>query len=205
MRRFLLILCVLLMLPAGASAKDMNGKFGIGLSQTLGGVSGATFRYWATRSFGIEAIIGVSLIDRGGLRSSTTLNSSLGVLYAFVQKRTANLSIGARLDFGFRTAPAAEAKSVRVSDAVDSQTASSTQEASDTTFQFNVEVPLIVEYFFSDSFSVTLAFGFVVVIVPDEGKVLETSGHGSASEPGELGFGAGTGGLFGSAGFTFYF
>ena len=205
MRRLLFLILVLMMMPAMASAKDMNGKFGIGVSQTLGGVSGATFRYWATRSFGIEAIVGVSLVDRDGLRSSTTINGSFGVLYAFVQKRTTNLSIGARVNLGFRTAPTTEAQAVRVSDAVDTQTGSTTQEASDTTLQLNAEIPIIVEYFFSDSFSVSLAFGFVVVVVPDEGAVLSVDGYGSASGPGELGFGAGTGGLFGSAGFTFYF
>jgi len=183
----------------------MNGKFGVGMSQTLGGVTGTSFRYWVTRSVGIETTLGVSLLDRDGIRSSTTLTGSLGLFYAFVQKRTANLSIGVRADFGFRTAPSDQGQSVKVGNAVDSETESLTFEATDTTLQINAEVPLMVEYFFSDSFSVNAAFGFVVVIIPDEGRVLNTSGTGSAENAGEIGFGVGAGGLFGTAGFTYYF
>ena len=63
----------------------------------------------------------------------------------------------------------------------------------------------MVEYFFSDSFSVNTSFGFVIVIIPDEGKVLNTSGTGTADKAGEIGIGVGAGGLFGTAGFTYYF
>ena len=204
-RKTTFIVICLLVFPLAASAKDMNGKFGVGMTQTLGGVTGTSFRYWVSRAVGVEATLGVSLLDKDGVRSSTTLNGALGIFYAFVQKRTANLSIGVRANLGFRTAPSAVGQSVKVGDAVDSQGKSLTYEATQMTWQVNGEVPLMVEYFFSDSFSVNAAFGFVVVIIPDEGKVLHTTGAGAADEAGEVGFGVGAGGLFGTAGFTYYF
>jgi len=203
-KTFFILMCSLLV-PLSASAKDMNGKLGVGMTQTLGGVTGTSFRYWVTRSVGIETTLGVSLVERDGVRSSTTVNGALGVFYAFVQKRTANLSIGLRADLGFRTAPSAQGQSVKVDDAVNSEDESLTFEATESTLQINAEVPLMVEYFFSDSFSVNASFGFVVVIIPDEGKVLDISGLGNADNVGEIGIGVGAGGLFGTAGFTYYF
>lgn len=63
----------------------------------------------------------------------------------------------------------------------------------------------MVEYFFSDSFFVNVVFGFLVVIVFDEGNVFYIIGVGVVDEVGEVGFGVGVGGLFGMVGFMYYF
>ena len=203
MKRLLVLVAVLS--AASAEAKDMNGKFGLGFSQTLGGVSGIDFRYWATRRFGIDTTVGVSFFDRDSLRGVTDVRAAAGFLYSFLQSRHANLSVAARLDVAFRTVPADRQQTVRVGDAVDSTEASRTLAADETTWQFNIEVPFVVEYFFSDAFSVNVAVGFVMVIVPSAGGLLESSGPGATVTRGEIGYGIGAGGLLGSAGFSYYF
>lgn len=187
-----------------AQSKDMNGKFGLGFTQTLGGVSGIGARYWATRRWGIEAVVGVSLLDVDRIRVSTDIMVAVGVLYGLIQHRSANLSIGLRADIGIRARPSvARSRTVVVGDAVDTE--GGPAGPADTTVQLNLEIPLLVEYFFSDSFSIHMAFGLLAVIVPDDGLVLETDGPGSASDEIDFGFGIGAGGVLGTAGFTFYF
>ncbi len=188
-----------------AAAKDMNGKFGLGYVMTLGGVSGASFRYWVTRYVGIEATIGVSLINRQQLRALTEIYTALGVHYAFAQSRYANLSIAARLDFGIRTLPTQSQITVAVGDAISTTGSSVTPEADDVTWQINVEIPFVAEFFFSDNFSINLAMGLLLVFVPSTGAVFFNDDLGTTSRPQEIGIGLGAGGLFGSAGFTYYF
>jgi hypothetical protein len=188
-----------------AIAKDMNGKLGIGVTQTLGGVTGIGVRYWPSKRFSLEVTVGVSLIDKDNVRSSTAVYASTGVFYAFILKRHANLSVGLRGNLGFRSTPRENVPDVSVGDAIDNETSVSALEAIEEQLQVNLEIPLLVEYFFSDSFSVNLAVGLVLVIVPDEGGLLEVNGVGGTSKSGEIGFGIGAGGVFGSAGFTFYF
>lgn len=187
-----------------AGAKDMNGKFGIGFTQTLGGVSGLGARYWATRRWGIEAVVGASLLDADALRVSTDILVAVGVFYGLIQHRHANLSIGFRVDLGIRARPnvARERTSV-IGDAVDTE--GGPPGPAETTVQINLELPLMVEYFFSDSFSIHMAVGLVAIFVPDDGLVLETTGAGAVSDTVDFGFGFGSGGLLGTAGFTFYF
>ena len=199
------IITALTLVAQPAQGKDMNGKAGVGYSQTLGGVSGVSFRYWATKRFGIETILGASLVDRADLQSSTAIKTALGVMYSFAQHRDVNLSIALRLDIGFRDSPTESQSSQRVAEGIDKEKPSKTAEASEATFHFNLELPLIVEYFFSDNFSVNLAVGLVFVFVPDAGAILETQGPGATVTRDELGIGVGAGGLLGSGGFTFYF
>jgi hypothetical protein len=205
MRIKLLFVTLVLCMAVPAQAKDMQGKFGLGYTQTLGGVSGLGFTYWATRKLGIETVFSVEVIDRRSLRSSTAVYSALGILYSIVQHRHANLSVGIRADLGFRTFPTERQQTVVVGDAVDTESQSVTPEATESTVHINVEFPIVAEFFFSDSFSVSLAVGMVAVFVPDEGAILETNGPGATVKRDEFGFGIGAGGLLGSAGFTFYF
>ena len=188
-----------------AHAKDMNGKFGVGLTQTLGGVSGLGLRYFGTRRLAFEVDFGVSFIDRDNERASTEVLFAAGVFYALVQHRYANLMLGIRGDVGLLTTPPNSSQTVTVSEAIATQTKSTTTEVDSAALQFNIEIPLIVEYFFSDSFAINLAVGLVIIFVPKDGAILETSGPGAVVEAGDIGFGLGAGGLLGSAGFTFYF
>jgi hypothetical protein len=205
MRIKLLLVSLMLCLSMPTKAKDMKGKFGLGYTQTLGGVHGVSFRYWAGRKLGIETVFNMEVIDRNSLRSSTAVSAAFGILYGIVQHRHANLSVAIRADVGFRTSPTERQQTVTVGNAVNTETHSVTAEASESTFHVNLELPIIAEFFFSDSFSVNLAVGLVAVFVPDEGAILETSGPGATVNHDEFGFGIGAGGLLGSAGFTFYF
>lgn len=187
-----------------AHAKDMNGKFGIGFVQTLGGVSGFGLKYWITRDIGIELDFGLAIRD-SDFAQSTAFLGAIGIYYALVQHRHVNLLVGLRGDIGFRTNPAGFNQTVKVLDAINNQEASTTLEVGATPVQFNIELPLIVEYYFSDSFSVNLAMGFVVIIVPDSGPILPSDGLLGVNVSDKVIFGIGAGGLLGSAGFTFYF
>ncbi|MFT5429385.1 MAG: hypothetical protein ACI9OJ_000055 [Myxococcota bacterium] len=182
----------------------MNGKFGLGFTQTLGGVSAMSFRYWVTRDVALEIDFGLSFLDSSGVRTSTEFLGAFGVMYALVQHRTANLMIGLRGDIGFRSQPPTSG-SVNVTSAANSQSASAIAETDTSLVQFNLEIPLIVEYFFSDSFSINLAVGVVLIFVPEGGTILDSTGLGVIDADTDFAVGVGTGGLLGSAGFTFYF
>jgi hypothetical protein len=73
---FVALLCLCCMSPP-AAAKDMNGKLGVGLEQSLGGVTGIALRYWPGAAFGIVGVVGVDIIsvkeeDRRGLATTFT-------------------------------------------------------------------------------------------------------------------------------------
>lgn len=205
MRRSIIVVLALLTLASPASAKDMNGKFGVGYTQTIGGVGGFSFRYWATRSIGLELDFGLSFVNSDGDRSTTEFVAAVGLFYALVQHRSTNLLIGVRGDIGFRSQPAASTP-VLVADGIDNQSASTTSEASGGILQFNLEFPLMVEYFFTDTFAINLTVGIVLIFVPDGGTtVLNTLGPGTVAATDTFAVGIGAGGLLGSAGFTFYF
>ncbi len=183
-----------------AHAKDMKGKFGVGFTQTLGGVSGLTARYFAARRLAFELDVGASLLTKA---SSSELLLAFGILYVPVQHRHANLMIGVRGDLGIRTNQTPQP--VSISDAINTETQSTTPEIGDSSVQVNIEVPIIVEFFFSDSFSINLSAGVIVIIAPSDGPILESTGAFAEVDGGEVAIGIGTGGLLGSAGFTFYF
>ena len=207
MRRPIQVLVFLLALvqtAGSAHAKDMNGKFGIGFTQTIGGVSGMSFRYWVTRDVGLELDFGLSFLDSDGIRTSTEFLGAVGVFYAIVQHRTANLSIGIRGDIGFTSKPPTAAP-VSVSSAVNTEVASEIPETATSLLQFNLEIPLMVEFFLSDSVALNLAVGVVLIFVPDGGPILDSTGLGIIQPETDFAVGIGTGGLLGSAGFTFYF
>ncbi|MFT7624267.1 MAG: hypothetical protein ACI9WU_003454 [Myxococcota bacterium] len=197
---FLSLLCTQYTAPA--EAKDMNGKFGVGFSQTLGGVSGLSARYFATRQLAFEIDFGASFLTND---NSTDLLFAVAVLYAPVQHRHANLMVGVRVDLGLRTSPTSAQQTVTIGEAVNTETQSRTPEVGEATAQINIEIPLIVEFFFTDSFAINLAAGIVIVIAPEGGPILDVSGPGAVLEGGDVGIGIGAGGLLGSAGFTFYF
>ena len=73
MRVIMLIVSLLLCHSAIFEVKDMNGKFGLGYTQILGGVSGVSFRYWVGRKLSIEIVFNVEVIDCNSLRLSTSV------------------------------------------------------------------------------------------------------------------------------------
>lgn len=188
-RALLLIASSLMVLgtPASVSAKDLNGRFGVGLEQSLGGVSGITARYWPTESFGLVATAGADVVTKSDFEFlNTRLVASTGFVYNFAESLHANFGAGVRLAMGFET---------------DNQTGTDNAE-------FDIEIPLTAEFFLSDNFSVSVAVGVLIAIVPGTGSVLNAEDSNEASSgDGEsidtIRFGIGT--ITGNLGVVYYF
>jgi hypothetical protein len=156
--------CVMLVAVAPASeAKDLKGRLGIGLEQSLGGVSGFTVRYWPAQAFGLSVTVGAQLISFTEVATAedklaSTIKTSFGFTYNMSRSNFANLGIGARLAIGFRSEAASQLDNL--ADEV-------------AALQFSLEIPLTVEFFFSDNFSLSVGMGFVLAFIPEEGAVLD--------------------------------
>ena len=167
------LLCLAVVaLCAPASAKDMSGKFGVGFDQTLGGVTGLNLRYFIG-DFCIRGVIGVDFFRPSGGDSSVGVDFALGAMYNFGRTDVVNVGVGVVVDLGWRNQAAMSQTRLRCEHEIvngkDTGAQICTQEqvgGSGSSIQFNVEVPIVVEYFFSDHFSIHLGTGLVFVIVP---------------------------------------
>ena len=188
---------VLGLAPHRASAKDLNGKVGLGLEQSLSGVSGLTVRYWPLAEFGLAVTVGAELLiphanDTSGRAVGTRIVASAGVLYNFARSLHANLGGGLRLGLGFNSADFERA-------------VNGDQAASADQIQFMVEIPLTAEFFLSDNFSISLSTGILIsIVMPDSEPVLEPDGHGNSTVPG-VNIGIGTGSVTATLGVLYYF
>ena len=187
MKRLAVVVTVVTLLFAGtASAKDMTGRFGLGYDATLGGASGLALTYWATNALGIDATIGFALVSTDADTMPMGFMFSLGARYNIARAKDVNLGFGLRVSLAFLNEDA----------------------HGTSTFHANIELPLIVEYFFSNHFSINLATGITLAIVPEDGAGLTSLPIGGLPNAGtakDFGLAFGNGGLFGSAGFKFYF
>jgi opacity protein-like surface antigen len=194
MRRcaFLSTLLLMALLTANAEAKNMHGKFGAGYSQSLLGVRGLTFGYWSAPDLQLSLTVGAGFLLDDKNRNTTTILTSVGMKYVLVATKTANLSAGVRACLGWSSRQETTAEESVVQ--VDTNVA-----------QWGLEAPIEVEYCFSDAFSVFLATGVTFTMVPEGGPLLSPEGLGAVDQVDHKGVGIGVGGLFGSAGFAFYF
>ena len=71
--------------------------------------------------------------------------------------------------------------------------------------QFNIELPIVIEYFLSESFSVSVSTGVLIAFIPEDGAVVTPKGNGSESVPKTIGVGIGAGSISGSLGAVYYF
>ncbi len=190
MKKLAILVVTVMVLAAGSvSAKDMRGKFGVGYEQTLGGVSGLSLAYWVTNALGIDVVFGLGAVvpDRGDSRIGFDL--ALRAIYNIARAKDVNLGLGIEANMGFLNKAASS--------------------GTDASFQFNLAIPVMVEYFFSEHFAINLAMGLTFEIVPEKGKALDV--HPAVTRVGTNAtkdFGLhifNGGGLFGSAGFKFYF
>ncbi len=227
----ILLLATMSLSASDALGKNLHGKFGVGFQRSLLGVQGFSFTYWMTPKLAFLTTAGIGF-DRATINRqkevtasdgtvsteiseseswSTRLMAAAGVKYVLYGTKYANLSLGALLDLGWANKLVYDAGTV-----VDAMgNAQVVQATSSNRLQWGLEVPLEVEFFFSDAFSINLAAGMFVTVVPDapsdytagsaNATILTPTGLGEASEPGEVGIAIGGGGLFGQAGFTFYF
>ena len=195
--------------PAPSVAKDMSGKFGIGFDQSLGGVSGINLKYFIG-DFSLWITPGVDLFAPKDGDTALAFNVALAGIYNFARSDQANFGGGLRVDFGYRNKAAGD------------------------TWQVNLEVPLVAEFFFTDHFAFHLSTAIVLQFIPDTGPALEAPTSASLTKNGSnstvttivtttdggkttqavtttttghqgIGFSFGSGSLVGSAGFTYYF
>lgn len=175
--------CVLAAGPP-ATARDLSGRVGLGLEQSLAGATGFAFRYYLNEAVGVAATLGVDLTlieGEGGDNSlATGLTGSLGVSVHLARSLHAHFGFGLRLTVGWRSLEAAR---LIDPDAV----------ASDV--HFAIELPLLLEFFLSDHFSVGVASGILFNFVPASGSVLATRGNGGTRTPSSVGIGLGAGAM----------
>lgn len=197
---------------ANAFAKEVDGAFGIGYDQSLGGVSGIKAIYWVG-DVGIQGIFGLDFVKSKENGKPLALVFGLSTFYNFATSENANLSFGLGVDFGYANRDYEKPATFSSTGAVAAGQGSGqspgggsaqTGTTNDASFQVNISLPLRFEYFFSDAFAINLATGISIAIIPKKGQVLGDAAN-SAKKSEDVGVRLGAGSLFGNAGFTYYF
>ena len=196
----------MLLLPGRAEAKNVQGKLGFGYQLTLAGAQGFSLTYWAGERFAMQVLAGAEFKLNKKDDVNSTIHIGLGGRYVLMSTRYANLSIGLRAVMAYAPNLWTYSSVLRCSpDGEDSICVEETSMSTVTNvLQFGVELPIEVEYFFSDSFSMLLGAGAMAVFVPKAGGILEPWGLGAVHRSEHKGIGIGTGAVFGSAAFNFY-
>lgn len=167
--------------PSRAYAHDQQG-LGIGANVTLGGISGLSLNYWLASNMMLEFMVATSMnFPRpDGTVVGFNLGGSVGFFGTLTGNDTTNLMLGGRF---------AVLANINTTNAPD---------VGDDAVTLELDVPLRVEHWFDSNFAINAQVGFALVITPD---VNGDPMHVPNSAVGGLG---GTG-LFGGAGFTYYF
>ncbi|MEC9070832.1 MAG: hypothetical protein VX938_00575, partial [Myxococcota bacterium] len=58
-----LALTLIIWMTPQVHAKDMRGRVGVGLEQSVSGISGLALRYWLSESLGTHAVIGGEILQ----------------------------------------------------------------------------------------------------------------------------------------------
>ncbi|MCC6621597.1 MAG: hypothetical protein IT385_10110 [Deltaproteobacteria bacterium] len=188
-----LLAAALLAAPAGAAARNMDGRFGIGLEQSLGGASGLALRYFTSETICLAATLGVDIavVDKGDENDvSAGVVGSAGVAFQLARGQHAHFSVGLRLAIGYRSLDA-----LRLLD----------PEATASDVHVALELPLGLEVWLADNFSVGVATGVLVNFVPDGGAQLDGDGAGTNAPAGSIGIGIGAGSVTATLSALYYF
>ena len=161
-------------------AKGMKGKFGLGYEHTIGGANGINLIFWFHKHLSAEIIFGMNFASLEG-GNATTIYSALGTRYNFARAKQVNLGIGPRFVFGY-------CKNNCI--------------AGDSSINFALEVPFIIEYFLTNHFAIHTNFGFVIDIISDKSPVLNKDIPYSETT---VFHAFDNSGLMGNLGMTFYF
>lgn len=185
--------CVLALLACGGAtsvqAREMDGRLGIGLEQSLSGVSGLSFRYFTGERLAILATVGLDMVVVEG-ELSAGVAGSVGAAFQLSRSEHAHLSVGVRLGLGYRSLSA-----FQIIDPT----------ATESGLHFAIELPIGLELFLADNFSFGASTGILIDIVPDEGRQLHSTGAGSNAPPGGVGIGLGAGSLSATLSLHYYF
>jgi hypothetical protein len=186
-------MALLVLLPAAVAARPMDGRFGVGLERTLGGATGLGLRFYPADVVAIAATAGVDIIvldDGNDTSTSAGVTASIGGLFQVARSDHAHLSVGARLTLGYRSLDA-----FRLID----------PEATSSDLDLAFEIPIGLEVWLADHFSVLVSTGLVVDIVPSSGAQVRGDGAGSNAPPGGIGIGIGAGSITATLGAFYYF
>lgn len=176
-----------------AHAKDMDGRFGIGLEQSLGGVSGLGIRYFFSNALCLDMLAGIDLAfvpKDGKTEVSAGFQGSAGIAFHFARSLHANLSIGLRLALAYRELDALKLLNPTATDAV---------------VDVAVEIPLALEVWLADSFSLGASTGILLDFVPKSGAQFRGAGAGSSAPAGSTGLGFGAGSVIATLSLMYYF
>jgi hypothetical protein len=187
----LLVATMLIFLSPAAEGKPLDGRVGLGLEQSLSGLSGITLRYWPLDAFGLTATVGAKvLVPPSGDDTrdvGTQVVIAIGGIYNLATSLHANLGVGLRGGISITN----EAFEAVVNGTIDESRLP----------QFILEVPIVAEFFLSDNFSVSVTTGVLLAFVP-EGEAGSSNIGGPV--PG-INIGVGTGTVSGSLGVMYYF
>ena len=198
----------LLLAPATAAAKDLNGRFGVGGQATTLGSQGLSFKYWIGH-LGVNLITGGSTTslkfntkdadgkDVTAERTISTMDAELRVLFNAARARSANLYLGGGFAIGRWS---------------DEPGISGVDEKSATELGF--ELLLGTEYFFSNHFAVSAEVGVPIRLPGEDGPAIggrTPIAHAEQPVEGDTRVFTGEGSRIGfmaiqwAAGFHFYF
>jgi len=175
--------------PGVAHAREMDGRFGIGIEQSLGGASGLAIRYFMSESIAIQATLGVDIVIVDGSVSAGVVGSA-GFAFQLARGQHAHLWTGLRGTLGYRSLDA-----FQIIDPT----------ATNSDLHFALEIPLGLEVWLADNFSVGAATGILVNIVPGGGAQLHGVGPGTTAPPGAIGIGIGAGSVSATLSVLYYF
>lgn len=173
-----------------AEAKDLGGRLGIGIEQSIGGVTGLSFRYFFSEDLGIATTIGTDLAFLSGGDLASTFVGSVGLEWHVARTQHAHLGLGARVSVGWQSLTSAQL--------IDPT-------AEDADVQVALEIPLHLIFFLSDHFSVGVSTGILINFVPSSGETLRPDGAGGTTEGGAVGVGIGAGSVSGTLSVLYYF
>lgn len=176
-----------------AAAKDMDGRFGVGLEQSLGGVGGLGFRYFLSDAFCLDVLAGIdiSFVPKNGKTEvSWGVQGSAGFAFHFARSLHANLSLGLRLALAYRGLDALKLLNPTATDAV---------------VDVAIEIPLGLEVWLADNLSLGASTGILLDFVPSSGAQARGSGAGSNAPAGAIGLGFGAGSVLATLTLMYYF
>lgn len=172
-----------------AHARDMDGRFGVGLEQNLAGATGLAFRYFTSDTVALLATLGVDMAIVDGNVSAGVVGSA-GFALHIARGQHAHLWTGLRGTLAYRSLDAFQ---------IIDPTATSSD------LHFALEVPLGLEIWLADNFSVGAMTGILFNVVPSSGAQLHGDGAGTSAPAGAIGIGIGAGSVSATLSVLYYF
>ncbi len=167
---------MVLMLPLGVQAKDIDRGKSLGFAQAIGGPNGLAFGI-GLGDFHFESIVGGSYFPGGSNASATFISAAFATHYHLLRAQHASLSLGTRVNLG-------------TGSSVTSSTTDGglrTEVLTSDIVQWGIDIPLRVYWFPAESISVHTEFGIAILMGADGDQLFgQTSRNGFALQPGEV-------------------